>query len=71
MTTETPNERRAEIAFRTVLAYQSYKGEDMDDTETGIVDLIADLLHLGEQYGLDADTIERISRMHYDAEKVA
>ncbi len=61
----TENEKRAERAYRAVLAY----AED-EDIEAGIYDLLADILHLCDQYGIDQDDAQRIARHHYNAERL-
>lgn len=65
------NEKRAELAFRTVLAFQSYGGGDPDDIEASIIDLATNLLHLAEQYGLESDDLQRTSRHHFNDERIA
>lgn len=60
------NDDRAERAYRTVLVYGQYAGEEDEPIEDKITDLATDLLHLGAQYGLDAETL--IGRMERDFE---
>ena len=50
------------------LVYAQYAG-DPEDTEANIIDLVTDLLHLCDQYGLEQDYVERCARHHYNAEK--
>ncbi len=57
-------ERRQERAYRASLNYT-----DGNDTETNIVDLIADLLHLAESDYSGADDILERALMHYNAER--
>jgi hypothetical protein len=61
---ELINEQRAEAGYRAVRNYQ-----DSDfDAETGIVDLVADLLHLACEFGIEPDYIIQTATMHFDAE---
>lgn len=39
------------------------------DTETAIIDLITDLLHLAEEYGEDTDAILRMATTNFEAER--
>ena len=56
---------------RTVFARQALdeycrsKGEPLDTMESGIIDLMADLLHLAEQKRLDAYTVARTALKHH------
>lgn len=65
-----PNISRTEYAFRIVLHYLQLKGEG-EDLELGIMDLATDLLHLADEYGIDPDYLQRMSREHYRAENRA
>ena len=59
------NEERAERARKALDACDLQE----DDIEDGIVDLMADLLHLiNQQTGLDIDQVLDTARMHYEAE---
>ena len=57
------NERRAEKAYRTLLACYPE-----GDEEEGVTDLLTDLRHLSDRYGWDLDDLVERSRSHYDAE---
>jgi len=61
------NDRRKERAFRTVLVYSQYVGEG-ENIESGITDLMTDLLHLCDDYS-DAETIHALVWRHYVAER--
>ena len=63
MSAPTPNERRAERAYRALLAY-GIEG----DEEEAVTDLLTDLRHLSDQYGWTVDLLADRSRMHYEAE---
>ena len=58
------NAKRAERAYRTVLAY------GIEDTEEeAVTDLLTDLRHMSEQYGWTLDELVERSHGHYLAEK--
>jgi hypothetical protein len=62
----TENEQRAERAYRTLLVYA--QRADSEDTEENMTDLLTDLRHLGDQYGVEWDAmIDRVQR-HYNDE---
>jgi Fic family protein len=61
---ELNNEQRAEAAYRAVMKYQ----QSDFDVETGIIDLVADLLHLARENGIEPDYIIHMAQMHFDAE---
>ena len=68
-------EKRAEIAYRQdrayrlLLIYQQQDGGD-DDQLTAIKDLISNLLHLGDQYGMiDARQFVISALDNYEAER--
>ena len=64
-----PNADRAERAYRLILIYRQWAGQD-EDEETLIVDLLADLMHLADEgYGEWPYMLERAT-MHYEAERV-
>ena len=65
--TERTNEDRCETAYRTVMVYAQYSGEE-HDVETNIIDLMADLLHLCDQYGLEQSYVTDMALAHYDSE---
>ena len=59
--------QRQDTAFGVVLIYQQRGGDS--DTLTAIGDLMADLLHLGDQYGMgDAERFIERALGHYTAE---
>lgn len=63
--TVSDNERRAERAYRTILAY----GMEGDEEEA-ITDLLTDLRHLSHQYGWTLDELVERSQRHYEIELV-
>lgn len=61
-------EERQEGAYGLLLIYQQRGGDD--DNLTAIGDLITDLLHLGDQYGMtDADWMMNRAIDHYSNER--
>lgn len=66
----TPKERRAENAFRTMLVYCQRTGSDFKDDHhrTAFTDLLTDMRHLADQYGVDFDDVVGISEYHYKEE---
>ncbi len=66
MTALLTNADRSEHAFRATLAYKTYSGAE-EDTESNIIDLMADLLHLAADYG-DPEQMQRTAWHHYMAE---
>jgi len=57
------NARRAERAYRAILAY----GMEGDEEEA-VTDLLTDLRHMSEQYGSTLDELVERSRGHYEHE---
>jgi len=51
-----------------MLVYGQYAGEENEDQETLIVDLMTDLLHDAKNCGYDLAACLERARMHYDAE---
>ena len=66
------NAQRAERAYRTLLAYQSYGGIfSGDDVETLAVDFLADLMHeVRMNQDDDFDEILERARVRHDAEAI-
>ncbi len=62
------NEQRVEEARRTLQYFRSLGGYD-DDVETVAIDLVADILHLLEQEGVDQARVLRTAEFHFQAEK--
>ena len=56
----TRNEKRAERAYRVLLAY-GIEG----DEEEAVTDLLTDLRHMSDQYGWTLDELARVSADHY------
>jgi len=64
-----PDSRGTVAAASAVFAYeQSLHEEGARDEVEGIVDLMADLLHLADEYGLSVSSVLRKAKMHYEAE---
>lgn len=65
------NQERAEHAGAAVAEYLSSKGEPHDQPaeEYEISDLICDLLHHGDRFGFDYQTLLDRALMHYLAER--
>jgi hypothetical protein len=63
------NNERAAIGEKAVLAVFR---DDIEsggiDLGTGIYDLVADLLHLARENGIEPDYIIHMAQMHFDAE---
>ena len=57
--------QRTESARQALDQYCLSKGEPLETMETGIIDLMADLLHLAEQERLDAYTVARTALKHH------
>ena len=63
------NFQRADRAYNTLLTYQQRDGGD-EDTETAIVDLMTDLLHMLDlYYGTKPEAAQRMAWHHFVAEK--
>jgi len=63
----TENERRSERAYRTLLVYAQGGNED-ESVETLTTDLLTDLRHLADEYGIDWDEMTNRVLNHYTAE---
>ncbi len=61
---ERTNEDRAEIAYRVALVYGQWSGSE-GDVEASIIDLMADLLHLCDQYGLEQSYAQAMALEHF------
>tara|TARA_R110000824_G_scaffold266117_1_gene455137 strand:- start:679 stop:882 length:204 start_codon:yes stop_codon:yes gene_type:complete len=62
------NEDRAEQARNTLKYFLSIVPND-DDVETLAIDLLADILHLLEQEGLDSERVFTNAEDHFRAER--
>jgi len=66
---EPDNQERADWAKRALITFAADTGLDMEEEpETAISDLLADLMHLARQMGLDWDQAMETATMNYDAE---
>ena len=59
---------RSEYAGQALKHYCHSKNEPFDTLETGIIDLLTDLLHLARLEGLDACTIGQTAQIHFVVE---
>ena len=66
----TNNEKRAERAYRLMLTHCQSTGTDFkdDDHRTVFTDLLTDMRHLADQYGVDFDDAVGVSEYHYKEE---
>jgi hypothetical protein len=62
------NETRAELAGNAVARFMQDTGLENEDMETGITDLLADILHLCDKEGIDIDRCKRMASYHYTEE---
>ncbi len=60
--------KNTEHIYRTTLVYRQYTGSEDNDTESTIIDMLADLMHYAEEYGEDFDRALRVARGHYEYE---
>lgn len=60
--------RRTESARQALDQYCLSKGEPLDTLESGIIDLLTDLLHLAQTEGLDACMIGQTAQIHFVVE---
>ncbi len=60
---------RSEYAGQALKHYCHSKNEPFDTLETGIIDLLTDLLHLARAEGLDGFQLSRIAAQHFLVEK--
>ncbi len=56
---------RAQRAEAALTEYCRIKGEPLDCHETGIIDLMADLMHLARREGLDASNLSQTAQVHF------
>ena len=56
---------RAHRANAALVGYCRVKGEPLDCHETGIIDLMTDLMHLARREGLDAFNLPRPAQVHF------
>ena len=64
LTKKQANEERIRIAMTAI-----ENMPDTDDLETGIIDLITNLLHLAEQEGLAPEKLVALARAHWLTER--
>ena len=56
---------RTESAQHAINEYSRKKGEPLDTLETGIIDLLTDLMHLARTEGLDGFNLAQTAMMHF------
>jgi len=61
---------RIELAETVLKDYCRLKGEPLDSYETGITDLITDLMHLAQKEDLDGIVLSGMAMLHFEAEKL-
>lgn len=61
-------ERRAEAAYRAILAHAQYNGSENGDRQDDLVDLLANLMHMHGEGQCDFNEALRIARGHYEVE---
>jgi len=61
---------RIELAETVLKEYCRLKGEPLDSFETGITDLITDLMHLAHKEDLDGIVISGMAMLHFEAGKM-
>lgn len=60
---------RNEKTLKAVIEFTDYDGPGgSEDLETGIYDLVADLLHLAHDNGISTDRILEMGQMHFTEE---
>ena len=57
--------QRTENAQHALNEYCRRKGEPLDTLETGIIDLLTDLMHLARTEGLDGFILAQTAMMHF------
>jgi hypothetical protein len=62
------NERRADWAEEAVEAFAMASRMEGEDRETQVHDLLADLRHLCDRWGLKFDKLNDKAEFHYEAE---
>ena len=56
---------RTESAQHALSEHCRIKGEPLDTLETGIIDLLTDLMHLARTEGLDGFMLAQTAMMHF------
>lgn len=60
---------RTDNIHQIMLIYCHKTGLEECDRETATIDLLADLMHLGDEYAIDFYAALHEAERHYDAEK--
>lgn len=63
------NNDRVRSADKILTTYAHEKGDPYAEIETTVIDLLTDLRHHADAYGLDWRLMIDTSRRHYDAEQ--
>ena len=53
MSTRTPKQIKAEVAFRTLLTYAQMADKEGESVDYQIKELLCDLMHLSDEYSVD------------------
>ena len=64
------NISRTENIYRLMLVYAQYQGGE-EDPESLVIDLLTDLRHYCDEYGLNLGKLDRVAHEHYLYEKFA
>lgn len=67
---EPTNKDRAGWAFDAVVSFAQIVGQQDEDLETNMSDLLANLRHLCDRKGLKWSEVDNRGHMHYSAEVV-
>jgi hypothetical protein len=59
---------RTEKVYRTLLVYKQYIGLYEHENETALIDILADLMHWANEYGLDFPQALDTAQGHYQFE---
>ena len=59
---------RTQITETVLVEYHRLKGEPMECLETGIIDLMVDLLHMAHKEDLDGVALSKMVLIHFEAE---
>ena len=65
------NTKRSERAFRALLKYEEDAFTNRASTEEAFTDLIADMMHLADDYNVNMQAVISMAKTHYEAETEA
>jgi hypothetical protein len=63
------NQLRAGHAWDAIRRYTDFKEEPQSELETYVPDMLANIMHMCDAYGIDFEDSLRRGRNHYDEEK--